>query len=178
MAKNPLFNQLLALTTEQRNRYSRTIDSLEIKKVLEIINAEDKKVAVAVGREIPVIAKAVKLIVKSFRLGGRLFYVGAGTSGRLGILDAAECPPTYGTDPQLVQGLMAGGDKAVFRSKEGVEDHPRDGAQVIRKNKIGKNDTVCGIAASIRTPYVIGAILEAKRRGAATIYVTTNPRSI
>src|ERR1041385_5891 len=172
-----LFNQLLSLQTEQRNKKSLNIDSLPVIEILHIINEEDRKVADAVKKEIPYIAKAVNLVVSSFKQGGRLIYVGAGTSGRLGVLDAAECPPTYGTDPKTVQAIMAGGSRAVFRSKEGSEDKETIGASVIRAKKVGERDVVCGIAASARTPFVVGAIREAKKRGAKTIFVTTNPRS-
>ena len=171
-----LFNQLLHLTTEQGNAASRSIDSLPVTNILKIINREDQKVAEAVKKEIPYIARAVAIVVRSLQEGGRLFYVGAGTSGRLGVLDAAECPPTYGTDPHMIQALIAGGKKAVFQSQEGAEDHAKEGAHIIRQNKIGKNDVVCGIAASMRTPYVAAALREAKRNGAKTIFITTNPR--
>lgn len=173
-----LFIQLQSLTTEKRNKRSQIIDSMSIDQVLKLINKEDHTIADAVKSEIPQIKRAVKLVVESFKSGGRLIYVGAGTSGRLGILDAAECPPTYGTNPSMIQGIIAGGRKAVFKSQEGSEDRERDGVRDIRLNKIGKKDVVCGIAASLRTPYVVAAIQEAKRLGAKTIYITTNPRSI
>lgn len=172
-----LFDQLRALATEQRNRNTFKIDSLTVEQCLRLINREDRKIALAVGKEIPYIREAVKLVVKAFRNGGRLIYVGAGTSGRLGILDASECPPTYGTDPQMVQAIIAGGKEAVFRSQEGAEDRWRDGARDVRLRRVGRCDVVIGIAASIRTPYVVAAMHEAKRRGARTIFVTTNPRS-
>ncbi|MBI3195577.1 MAG: N-acetylmuramic acid 6-phosphate etherase [Ignavibacteriae bacterium] len=172
-----LFTQLSGLMTEQRNTSSMNIDSLNVEEVLLLINKEDTRVPRAVEMEIPFIAKAVKLIVRSFKQGGRLIYVGAGTSGRLGILDASECPPTYGTEPTMVQGIIAGGNESVFRAKEGAEDKSELGAEDIRKLKVTKHDVVCGIAASMRTPYVVAAIKEAKRLGAKTIYVTTNPRS-
>ncbi len=171
-----LFSQLLSLTTEQINLRTRNIDALPTTGILKAINREDKKVAHAVAAEIQWIARAVDLTVKAFRKGGRLIYVGAGTSGRLGILDASECPPTYGTDPAMVQGYIAGGKEAVFRSREGVEDKSAEGARAIRRARAGKNDVVCGSAASIRTPYVAGALREARSRGASTILVTTNPR--
>lgn len=173
-----LFNQLLALQTEKRNNQSTRIDSMSVLDALKTINAEDQKVARAVAKEIPYIAKAVSLVVDSLKSGGRLIYVGAGTSGRLGVVDAAECPPTFGSDPGQIQGIIAGGPDAVFRAKEGSEDRESDGARVIRSKKMTKSDVVCGIAASSRTPFVVGAILEAKRRGAKTIYITTNPRAI
>jgi N-acetylmuramic acid 6-phosphate etherase len=175
---NPLFRQLGKLTTEKRNPRSAGIDRLPIASVLRIINAEDAKVARAVSREIPRIAEAVGLIAGAFRRGGRLFYVGAGTSGRLGVLDAAECPPTFGTDPKMIRGIIAGGKKAVFRSQEGAEDRVGDAKAAMRQAGAGKGDVVCGIAASLRTPFVAGALAEARKRGARTILVTTNPRSL
>ncbi|MBI5215477.1 MAG: N-acetylmuramic acid 6-phosphate etherase [Ignavibacteriae bacterium] len=173
-----LFTQLSGLMTEQRNPKSMNIDTLDIESVLLLINKEDTRVPKAVEAELPFIAKAVKLIVRSFKLGGRLIYVGAGTSGRLGILDASECPPTYGTEPTMVQGLIAGGNESVFRAKEGAEDKSENGIRDIRKMNVTKIDVVCGIAASMRTPYVVAAIQEAKRLGAKTIYITTNPRKL
>jgi N-acetylmuramic acid 6-phosphate etherase len=172
-----LFSQLSSLTTERLNRRTSNIDAMTVPDILLAINREDKKVAAAVALEIPWITRAVDLVVRAFRNGGRLIYVGAGTSGRLGILDASECPPTYGIDPGMVSGFMAGGKSAVFRSKEGAEDRLQEGVKLIRSAKVGKNDVVCGIAASIRTPYVTGALREAKSRGAVTLLVTTNPRS-
>lgn len=172
-----IFQQLQSLTTEKRNPRSLTIDTLDIPGVLKVINAEDRKVARAVEREIPHIARAVGFVVTSFKAGGRLIYAGAGTSGRLGILDATECPPTYGTPPSKVQGVIAGGRKSVFRSQEGSEDSEAAGARDIASKKVSGADVVCGIAASMRTPYVIGALREAKKRGARTIFLTTNPRA-
>ncbi len=166
------------LVTEQRNENSMTIDTLSIEGALRVINNEDKKIALAVEQEIPYIARAVKIVVNSFRSGGRLIYVGSGTSGRLGILDASECPPTYGTNPSMVQGMIAGGKKAVFKSQEGAEDKEETAISDLNKLKVNTNDVVCGIAASTRTPYVIAAIKEAKRLGAKTLFVTTNPRSL
>jgi len=175
--KNKVFEELQTLVTEQRNKRSMRIDAKEIPEILKIINEEDSKVAGAVRKEIPYIARAVDLVVDSLRSGGRLIYVGAGTSGRLGILDAAECPPTFGTDPKMIQGIIAGGKKAVFRSIEGAEDRSAEGRKVIDQKRVTEKDTVCGIAASRRTPFVLAAIKRAKERGAKTIFVTTNPRS-
>jgi N-acetylmuramic acid 6-phosphate etherase len=172
-----LFDQLQTLTTEQRNHASMDIDFRSVEEILILINNEDKRVALAVETELPYIAKAVELVVETLRNEGRLLYVGAGTSGRLGILDAVECPPTFGTDPEMIQGLIAGGEKAMFRAQEGSEDHEKNGARDINNKNVRKNDLVCGIAASLRTPYVIGAVKRAKQLGAHTIYVTTNPRS-
>lgn len=176
--RTPLFDQLKSLTTEQRNPRSLSIDTLGIARALRVINDDDQRVAAAVRKEIPHIAVAVEFIVTSFKAGGRLIYVGAGTSGRLGVLDAAECPPTFGSSASMVQGMIAGGKKAVFRSQEGSEDSEKNGARDIARKGVGPRDIVCGIAASMRTPYVGGAVKEAKRRGARTLFVTTNPRSM
>ncbi|HCV42870.1 MAG TPA: N-acetylmuramic acid 6-phosphate etherase [Bacteroidetes bacterium] len=169
-------DRLAALATEQRNPRSKEIDHYSTLDILKLINNEDKLVAFAVERELGYIAEAVELIVHAFKNGGRLVYVGAGTSGRLGILDAAECPPTFGTDPKMVVGLMAGGEPAVFRSQEGAEDNEAQALRDIENLNINKKDVVCGIAASRRTPYVVAAIERARERGAMTIYITTNPR--
>jgi N-acetylmuramic acid 6-phosphate etherase len=153
------------------------IDARSTEEILRLINSEDKKVAQAVEAEMPYIEKAVELVVTAFKRGRRLFYVGAGTSGRMGVLDAVECPPTYGTPNEMVQGLIAGGDKAMFKAQEGAEDREENGMRDIDHAKVKDRDIVCGIAASLRTPYVIGAVKRAKQRGASTLYVTTNPRS-
>lgn len=153
------------------------IDTASVRGILEVINIEDHHVPIAVREEIPYIAQAVEIVVDAFQQGGRLFYVGAGTSGRLGILDASECPPTYGTPPEMVQGLIAGGPQAVFRSQEGAEDIEENGAQALRETGVTPPDVVCGIAASRRTPYVVGAIKYARQLGCKTLYVTCNPRS-
>lgn len=154
--------------TEQRNPRSMRIDQLSTQEIVDLINAEDRMVAAAVGEERVQIARAIDLVVDSFRNGGRLFYVGAGTSGRLGVLDASEMPPTYSTDPEMVQGLIAGGLDALVRAQEGAEDHPEDGAVAIDERNVGKNDFVLGIAASGTTPYVHGALKRARERGART----------
>lgn len=172
-----LFEQLKRLSTEQRNPASMDIDARSISDILIMINTEDKRVAVAVEKELEYIGKAVEIVVRSLKSGGRLLYAGAGTSGRLGVLDAAECPPTYGTPPEMVQGMIAGGEKAMFRSQEGAEDKQENGARDIEERNVNEKDVVCGIAASLRTPYVIGAVKEAKRLGAKTLYVTTNSRT-
>jgi len=163
--------------TEQRNPASMDIDSRSVQEILVLINNEDKKVSVAVETQIQYIAKAVELVVEAFRNNGRLCYVGAGTSGRLGVLDAAECPPTFGTNPEKIQGLIAGGEKAMFRAQEGAEDNEENGSRDIDNKNIKENDVGCGITASLRTPYVVGAVKRAKQLGARTLYVTTNPRS-
>ena len=172
-----LHDELAGLLTEQRNPASTDLDSLPIEAMLRLINAQDKLVPVAVEREIPYITEAVGLIVHALQNGGRLVYVGAGTSGRLGVLDAAECPPTFGTDPGQVRGVIAGGNPAMFRSQEGVEDDAFQGRDDIEALSISPRDVVCGIAASRRTPYVVSAITRARELGAKTIYVCTNPRS-
>ncbi len=176
MDKKELFHQLQKLSTEQRNPNSMDIDAHSVSEILTIINNEDKKIATAVEKEIPFIAEAVNLVVQGFVNGGRLIYVGAGTSGRVGVVDASECPPTFGVSFDMVQGLIAGGEGAMFRAVEGAEDNPENGARDIDLKKVGSNDIVCGIAASMRTPYVIGAVKRAKELGAKTLYVTTNPR--
>jgi N-acetylmuramic acid 6-phosphate etherase len=172
-----LFEQLTRLSTEQRNPASMDIDARSTGEILSIINSEDKKVAIAVEGELEFIGKAVELVVRALKIGGRLLYAGAGTSGRLGVLDAAECPPTYGTPPEMVQGMIAGGEKAMFKAQEGAEDKQEYGAKDIDERGVNEKDVVCGIAASLRTPYVIGAVKRAKQLGAKTLYVTTNPRS-
>jgi N-acetylmuramic acid 6-phosphate etherase len=172
-----IFDEIKSLMTEQRNPKSMDIDSKSVKEILEIINEEDKLVPLAVEKELPYIEKAVDLIVNSFKNGGRLLYFGAGTSGRIGVVDASECPPTYGTPLEMVQGFIAGGNQAMFRAQEGAEDKEENGANDVVKANVKSNDTICGIAASRRTPYVIGAVKKAKELGAKTIYVTCNPRS-
>ena len=171
-----LFAEISKLHTEQRNKNSMDIDVQTISEILKIINDEDKTVPLAVENELPYIEKAVKLIVTALKNGGRLLYFGAGTSGRIGVIDAAECPPTFGTSPELIQGFIAGGKEAMFRAQEGAEDLEENGAKDVIKVKVKSKDVVCGIAASRRTPYVIGAVKKAKELGAKTIYVTCNPR--
>ncbi|MGB2870075.1 MAG: N-acetylmuramic acid 6-phosphate etherase [Bacteroidota bacterium] len=172
-----LFEQLKTLTTEQRNPASMDIDARTTVEILSVISSEDKRIATAVESQISFIAEAVELVVHALKNDGRLLYVGAGTSGRLGVLDAVECPPTFGTDPTMVQGLIAGGEKAMFKAQEGAEDKEENGARDIDEKKVHAGDVVCGIAASLRTPYVIGAVKRAKQHGAHTLYVTTNPRT-
>ena len=172
-----LFAQLKHLVTEQRNPRSMNVDLASTIEILRIINDEDKRVPHAVEGELAYIAQAVDIVIDAFRRGGRLFYVGAGTSGRLGILDASECPPTYGTPPEMVQGIIAGGPQAVFRSQEGAEDIPEHGAEALHAAGVTPKDVVCGIAASRRTPFVVGAVAEARQMGCKTLYVTCNPRS-
>ena len=154
--------------TEQRNPRSARIDTLSTIEVVDLINAEDRMVAEAVREERVAIACAVDLVVESFNRGGRLFYVGAGTSGRLGVLDASEMPPTYGTDPEMVQGIIAGGLAALTVAQEGAEDKPEDGAAAIDERGVDEKDFVLGIASSGTTPYVHGALARARERGART----------
>jgi len=162
--------------TEQRNAASRNLDRMTAMGIVRLMNREDRKVAVAVGREIPAITRAVDAIVSGIRKGGRLIYVGAGSSGRMGVLDAAECPPTFGTSPKQVQALIAGGRRAITRAVEGAEDSARNGERDLRAKKVGRNDVVVGIAASGTTPYVLGALRFARGRGATTVAVTSNLR--
>ncbi len=171
-----LFREISNLATEQRNPNSTDIDELSTLEILKIINEEDKKVPLAVEKELPYIEKAVEEIVKAIKNGGRLLYFGAGTSGRLGVVDAAECPPTFGTPPELVQGFIAGGEAAMFVAQEGAEDFEENGAKDVELAEVTNKDVVCGIAASRRTPYVIGAIKKAKEIGAKTLYITCTPR--
>ena len=171
-----LFEELQSLVTEQRNPHSEDFDTASIVDILRIINAEDQTVATAVAKEIPYIGRAVQLVVQGLHDGGRLIYVGAGTSGRLGILDASECPPTFGTPPEMIQGIIAGGPAAVFRSQEGAEDVPEHGAEALRAIQVAPPDVVCGIAASRRTPFVVGAVAHARQIGCRTLFVTCNPR--
>ncbi len=154
--------------TEQRNPRSAEIDELDPLGIVDLINAEDRLVPEAVGREREAIARALELVEAAFRAGGRLLYVGAGTSGRLGVLDAAEMPPTYGTDPERVQGIIAGGYDALVRAQEGAEDHPEDGAAAIDEKEVDERDFVLGIATSGTTPFVHGALARARERGART----------
>lgn len=174
---NPrLFNELAKLSTEQRNPKSMDIDARPLSEILEIINNEDKLVPAAVEKELPYIEQAVDLIVQTLKHGGRLLYFGAGTSGRLAVIDAAECPPTYGTDPELIKGFIAGGDAAMFRAQEGAEDKEENGANDVVAAGVTSDDIVCGIAASKRTPYAVGAVKKAKEIGARTLYLTCIPR--
>jgi len=165
------------LLTEQANPASAAIDALSTEDALRIINAEDRRVAEAVGAEIPAIARAVDAIVAAFEQGGRLFYIGAGTSGRLGVLDASECPPTFGVSPDLVQGIIAGGVAALHQATEASEDDPAAGARDLLARGFAARDVLVGIAASGRTPYVLGAVAEARRLGAVTVGVSGTPDS-
>ncbi len=170
-----VFDELSALVTEGRLSASRLIDTLPTLEILRVINAEDERVPRAVASCLPQIAEVVDRVAAAFRAGGSLIYVGAGTSGRLGILDAAECPPTFGTKPDEVRALIAGGKESVFRAKEGAEDDPEGGRAAIDEAGVHAGDAVVGIAASRRTPYVQGALRRAKEIGAFTALVTCNP---
>lgn len=169
----PLEDHLL---TEAHNPLSASIDELGPLEIVRLMNAEDARVVEAVGAEAHSIARAIEWAADRFRRGGRLIYAGAGTSGRLGVLDASECPPTFSTPPEMVVGLIAGGNVALTRAIEGAEDVPGDGAAAVAALEVGAVDLVVGIATSGRTPYVLGAMREARRRGAATIgIVCTRP---
>lgn len=172
-----VFAEIQNLITEARNPATADIDSKSVEEILRLINSEDRKVPFAVEKEIPYIAQAVELVVEAFRAGGRLFYVGAGTSGRLGVLDASEIPPTFGAPPEMVQGIIAGGYKALVRAQEGAEDRRERGGEDLLRRGFTSKDVACGIAASRRTPYVLGAIAKAREVGGKTIYVTCTPRS-
>jgi N-acetylmuramic acid 6-phosphate etherase len=166
------------LTTEKRNPNTMDIDQMSIKEILQIMNKEDQSVPIAISKEIDKIESAIQMVVDSFRRGGRLIYIGAGTSGRLGVLDAAECPPTFGTDPAMVQGIIAGGKEAFTRAVEGAEDNEQMGGDDLKAIRLTNLDTVVGIAASGRTPYVIGALKYAKSIGAKTVSISNNKNSI
>ncbi len=176
MPENDLFKELSTLITESRNPNSFDIDIMTTENAVRIFNEEDKKVAIAIEKEIPYIVKAIEIVTVVFKKGGRLCYFGAGTSGRLGVLDAAECPPTFGVEEGMVIGRIAGGYKALTVAVEGFEDHEEYGARDVAELNVCEKDVVCGIAASRRTPYVIGAINEAKKRNAKTLTIVCNPR--
>jgi N-acetylmuramic acid 6-phosphate etherase len=164
----------VVVATERRNPRSRNLDLKSTREILRVISREDVQVAAAVRGQIPKIARAVDEIVARLRNGGRLFYIGAGTSGRLGVLDASEVPPTFGVHRTLVQGIIAGGNRALTTSVEGAEDHPENGARDLRARGLRSADAVVGIAASGSTPYVLGALEFARKRGAYAIALTTN----
>ncbi len=168
---------LTKLVTESRNSASENIDTLSTMEMLKVINDEDKQVALAVEKTLPEVASTVDAIVQSFSQGGRLIYVGAGTSGRLGILDASECPPTYGTKPELVVGLIAGGQKAITSAVENAEDNRDLGANDLKEIQFSHRDVLVGIAASGRTPYVLGAMEYARSLNAKVASISCNPDS-
>ncbi|PSW06841.1 N-acetylmuramic acid 6-phosphate etherase [Photobacterium lipolyticum] len=168
---------LSKMITESRNKASQYIDTLSTLDMLKVINDEDKKVALAVELTLPEVAKAVDAIAVAFQRGGRLIYAGAGTSGRLGILDASECPPTYGTKPEQVVGLIAGGHQAIFSAVENAEDNRELGAEDLKALNVNQKDVLVGIAASGRTPYVLGAMAYAQSVGAMVACISCNPQS-
>jgi N-acetylmuramic acid 6-phosphate etherase len=161
--------------TERRNPSTAEIDLASPIEIVDLINGEDRTVADAVASQREPIARAIAIAEDTFRAGGRLFYIGAGTSGRLGVLDASECPPTFGTEPAMVQGIIAGGPDALVRSQEGAEDISEDGARAMDERSVGKRDFVVGIAASGTTPYVRGALVRARQRGARTAIIACSP---
>jgi N-acetylmuramic acid 6-phosphate etherase len=163
--------------TEHRNTASKKLDRMTADEIVRLMNREDRKVAAAVSRELPAVARAVDAIVKAIGNGGRLIYVGAGSSGRMAVLDAAECPPTFGTSPKLVQALIAGGRPAVTGAVEGAEDSRANAERELRSKKLTRRDVVVGITASGTTPYVLAALQFAKGRAAATVAITVNPRT-
>ena len=177
MNKNALLQQLNQLITEQRNPNSMQLDSLSAQELVALIYREDQQVVLAVEKCLPQIASAVEKIVAAFERGGRLVYVGAGTSGRLGVLDASECPPTYGVKPEMVVGLIAGGDHALRHPIEGAEDNVKQGQADLEEIDFSAQDVLVGIAASGRTPYVLGALNYAKQLGATTVSIASNPKS-
>ena len=160
------------LLTEQRLPESMALDAMSTEQAVALMNAQDAAAVAAVGAERANVARAVELVVAALSAGGRLFYVGAGTSGRLGVLDAAECPPTFRTDPEQVQGIIAGGEQAMFRAQEGAEDRPEEGAAAVDAKSAGQNDVVIGIAAGGTTPFVHGALRRARERGARTVFLS------
>src|SRR5690348_11493544 len=163
------------LLTEQRLPESMSIDTMSVEQAVAVMNGQDRRAVEAVVAERANVARAIELVVAAFRAGGRLIYAGAGTSGRLGVLDASECPPTFRTDPETVQGIIAGGETALRNAVEGAEDDASAGEAEIRTRRVRQQDVVVGIAASGTTPFVWGALREGKRRGAATMLVCFNP---
>ncbi|AAU38594.1 N-acetylmuramic acid 6-phosphate etherase [[Mannheimia] succiniciproducens] len=177
MTEQNLLSSLAHMISEQRNPNSMNLDSLSPLELVTLINNEDKQVPLAIEKVLPQIAQAVEKIVRTFQQGGRLVYIGAGTSGRLGVLDASECPPTYGVKPEMVVGLIAGGERALRHPIEGAEDNAEQGKADLQQINFSKKDILVGIAASGRTPYVIGALNYAKSLGAITISIASNPDS-
>ncbi|AGO15865.1 N-acetylmuramic acid-6-phosphate etherase [Glaesserella parasuis ZJ0906] len=177
MAEQDLLKTLGQLITEQRNPNSMQIDTLSAYEIVQIINNEDKQVPLVIEKVLPQIAQAVEKIVEAFQQGGRLVYIGAGTSGRLGVLDASECPPTFGVSPEMVKGIIAGGERALRHPIEGAEDNKEAGKQDLQAVEFSQKDVLVGIAASGRTPYVLGALAYAKQLGATTVSIASNPNS-
>lgn len=176
MAEN-LLQTLSTLITEQRNPNSMNVDSLSALEIVQLINEEDKQVPLAIEKCLPQIAQAVERIVAAFQQGGRLVYIGAGTSGRLGVLDASECPPTFGVSPEMVKGIIAGGERALRHPIEGAEDSKAQAVVDLQTIQFSSKDVLVGIAASGRTPYVIGALEYAKSLGSVTVSIASNPNS-
>ena len=177
MAEN-LLQTLSTLITEQRNPNSMHVDSLSALEIVQLMNEEDKQVPLAIEKCLPQIAQAVECIVAAFQQGGRLVYIGAGTSGRLGVLDASECPPTFGVSPEMVKGIIAGGERALRHPIEGAEDSKEQAVVDLQTIQFSSNDVLVGIAASGRTPYVIGALEYAKSLGSVTVSIASNPNSV
>lgn len=176
MAEN-LLQTLSTLITEQRNPNSMHVDSLSALEIVQLMNEEDKQVPLAIEKCLPLIAQAVERIVAAFQQGGRLVYIGAGTSGRLGVLDASECPPTFGVSPEMVKGIIAGGERALRHPIEGAEDSKAQAVVDLQTIQFSSKDVLVGIAASGRTPYVIGALEYAKSLGSVTVSIASNPNS-
>ena len=176
MAEN-LLQTLSTLITEQRNPNSMQVDSLSALEIVQLMNKEDKQVPLAIEKCLPQIAQAVECIVAAFQQGGRLVYIGAGTSGRLGVLDASECPPTFGVSPEMVKGIIAGGERALRHPIEGAEDSKTHAVVDLQTIQFSSKDGLVGIAASGRTPYVIGALEYAKSLGSVTVSIASNPNS-
>ena len=176
MAEN-LLQTLSTLITEQRNLNSMHVDSLSALEIVQLMNQEDKQVPLAIEKCLPQIAQAVECIVAAFQQGGRLVYIGAGTSGRLGVLDASECPPTFGVSPEMVKGIIAGGERALRHPIEGAEDSKAQAVVDLQTIQFSSKDVLVGIAASGRTPYVIGALEYAKSLGSVTVSIASNPNS-
>jgi len=176
MAEN-LLQTLSTLVTEQRNLNSMHVDSLSALEIVQLMNQEDKQVPLAIEKCLPQIAQAVECIVAAFQQGGRLVYIGAGTSGRLGVLDASECPPTFGVSPEMVKGIIAGGERALRHPIEGAEDSKEQAVVDLQTIHFSSKDVLVGIAASGRTPYVIGALEYAKSLGSVTVSIASNPNS-
>lgn len=176
MAEN-LLQTLSTLITEQRNPNSMHVDSLSALDIVQLMNEEDKQVPLAIEKCLPQIAQAVECIVAAFQQGGRLVYIGAGTSGRLGVLDASECPPTFGVSPEMVKGIIAGGERALRHPIEGAEDSKEQAVVDLQTIQFSSKDVLVGIAASGRTPYVIGALEYAKSLGSVTVSIASNPNS-
>ncbi len=177
MSEKNLLTALSKMITEQRNPNSMNIDQLSALELVQVINQEDKQVPLAVEKCLVQIAQAVEKIVQAFQNGGRLVYIGAGTSGRLGVLDTSECPPTYGVSPEMVVGIIAGGERALRHPIEGAEDNTEQGRADLQAVNFSQKDVLVGIAASGRTPYVIGALEYAKSLGATTVSIASNPNS-